>query len=373
MNRSETVEFDPSLVLHGRLHVLIAMDVGEEIDLNRVAQMAQAHKHEFPRRPRTPSSFAYHPAPVRLLARPVELDVPGLGAVAVPGEVTLFDFGGMSVALRLPLAVSASALSALAGQLADASRIVATVRQALAPLVEELKPAIDDPEFSEMTEEYFVFELTPGAPLPAPGELIAVKAAWLAGLVRLDSGRMSDEEVAEALRLRLSYTPDDLFVAEWSAALLIDRECDETLEAIEFANLQLLEFRHTDQRLDAQLGTAYRLIHPLTRTRLPFWRTHTKPLRQLGDLRLEANSVFERTSNALKLIGDQYLARVYRLLGARFHLEEWQQSIERSLNALEDSYKILSDQAATFRAEFLEAAIVLLIVIEVVLTLIRYS
>ena len=32
-------------------------------------------------------------------------------------------------------------------------------------------------------------------------------------------------------------------------AVLVDRECDETLQTIEFANLQLLEFRHIDNRL----------------------------------------------------------------------------------------------------------------------------
>jgi hypothetical protein len=235
-----------------------------------------------------------------------------------------------------------------------------------------LKPAIADPQLSTSTEEYFVFELPPGPPLPCPHELLEDADDWLAGLVRLDAQRLSPEEVAEALRQRMSYTPQDLFIAEWSAAVLIDRDCDETLDAIEFANLQLLEFRYIDQRLDERLAAAYRLIHPLSRSWLPFWRTHARPLRDLGDLRIEANSVFERTGNALKLIGDQYVARVYKLLGARFHLDDWQRSIERSLTTLEEAYRVVSDQAATFRTEFLELAIVLLIMLEIVLSLVRH-
>src|SRR5262249_38897352 len=159
----------------------------------------------------------------------------------------------------------------------------------------------------------------------------------------------------------------DLFVADWPAAVLIDRDCEETLQVIELANVQLLEYRHIDTRLDNSLSTAYQLIHGLSRSRMPFWRTHARSLRVLGDLKLEATDLFERTGNVLKLVGDQYLARVYRVLAGRFHIEEWEKGIRRKLEVLEGIYQTLSDQAATFRAELLEGMILLLIVMELVL------
>src|SRR5206468_5396737 len=189
----------------------------------------------------------------------------------------------------------------------------------------------------------------PPGQLPAPPALLdpgQPQAGWLAGLVRLETGPLSAQEIAEALRLHLSYSPDDLLVADWTAAVLIDRDCEETLGAIEFANLQLLEFRHIDARLDASLASAYRLVHPTTRSWLPWWRTYARPLRWLGELKVEANGLFERAGNALKLVGDPYLARVYRLLAARFHLETWEQSIDRSLRVAEDVYRVVADQAA---------------------------
>ena len=109
-------------------------------------------------------------------------------------------------------------------------------------------PAIHQAGWNELTEEYFVFQLPPDGPLPAPAELLAQHGAWLAGLVRLEDEPLSREEIDEALRMRISYGPRDLFVPEWSAALLIDQECGETLQTIEFANLQLLEFRFLDER-----------------------------------------------------------------------------------------------------------------------------
>ena len=46
----------------------------------------------------------------------------------------------------------------------------------------------------------------------------------MAGLVRLEDEPLNADEINEALRSQIRYTPHDLLVPEWSAALLIDRE-----------------------------------------------------------------------------------------------------------------------------------------------------
>jgi hypothetical protein len=243
----------------------------------------------------------------------------------------------------------------------------------LQPLHQTLLPAIQNPFWQDdLSEEYFVFQLLPDTRRVLPSKLLRSHAAWLAALVRLESERLSQEEIERALRQRLSYSPRDLFVADWAAAVLIDRECDESLEVIEFANLQLLEFRHIDNRLDDSLTAAYRLIHPLARSWLPFWQSHAMPLRHLGELKVEANGLFERTGNVLKLLGDQYLARVYRVLADRFHLGDWETSIQRKLEVAEGVYQVVSDQANTGRMEFLEVIVILLILIEIILAFVHH-
>ena len=47
----------------------------------------------------------------------------------------------------------------------------------------------------------------------------------------------------------------------------------------------------------------------------------------IGQLQVESAVLFERVANTLKLLGDQYLARVYRLASQRFHLDAWDASI----------------------------------------------
>ena len=73
----------------------------------------------------------------------------------------------------------------------------------------------------------------------------------------------------------------------------------------------------------------------------------------------------------MKLLGDQYLARVYALIKRRFHLDEWDGSILRKLETLESIYEKISDQAANRRLEILEWVIIFLIAASIALELIR--
>jgi hypothetical protein len=365
-------------VLSGRLHVYVAFDWGEEINLDQARQAGAGVVLDMVRRPRTPASIAYRPPPLRFPLGPVVIAMPGLaGTPSRSAEATVFDFAGVSLALQVPFQMSHAALRDLAASLAEPATtraIMETARAILVPLYHKLLPAIARPNWRDnFWEEYFVFQFQPG-PEVAPDDLLGPRAGWLAGLLRLEDEPLSKQETEEALRLVLRYGLDDLFIPDWGAAVLVDREgeCDETLQAIEFANLQLLEFRHIDQRLDEVLGQADALLRKSAGSRLPFFRGHAGPLRLLGELKVEANGLFERAGNALKLVGDQYLARVYRLLATRFHLPAWEKDIRHKLEVLEGIYEVFAAQSTHFRTEFLEILVVLLILIEVLLAIFKH-
>ena len=67
-------------------------------------------------------------------------------------------------------------------------------------------------------------------------------------------------EITEDMSMRLSYGPRNLFLADWAAAVIVDDDCEEVLDAIAFANLQLLELRHIDSRIDKRIEETYSLI-----------------------------------------------------------------------------------------------------------------
>jgi hypothetical protein len=358
--------------LRGRLHVFVAFDWADEINLERARQLFPAETQDLARRRRTPSSIAYRPAPLRYPLGNVRFELPGCGAMEATAEAIVFDFGGVSVSLQVPLERTADELRQLAACLAEAQPLIDATRRASTELFDKLHSAMQQPKWSPLGEEYFVFELPPGDPLPPPETLLAEHADWLASLVRLETEPLSRDEVAAALHSRISYSPTDMLLADWSGAVLIDRDCEETLQTIEFANLQLLEYRYLDNLLDERLAAAYSTLHRTVRRGLPFWRTQGKSLRRLGELRIDVNNLFERTGNALKLVGDQYLARVYRLIAGRFHLADWEQSIRSSLDVVEGAYQVLSDQSASLRIELLEVIVIVLIAAEIVMALVRH-
>ena len=371
---------DATAPLIGHLHIFVAFDWGDAVDLERAAQLAPGEGEflSLSRRPRTPPSITYKPPPLRFRLAPAKLPLPGCGdATAELIEATVFDFAAVSVSLLLSIRLTLAELTQLAGRLADADiarLVIQTAHAALRPLYERILPAIQKPNWIEaFSEEYYVFHFKPGAPLQ-PDTLLGDLATWAAGLLRLEDQPLSEEESDEALRLSLRYGASDLFIADWAAAVLIDyeQECVETLQTIEFANLQLLEYRHIDDRLDGALTHVTRLIARLEQSRLPVFRGQHSALREIGDLKIEANGLFERTVNVFKLIGDQYLARVYRLLAMRFHLRDWERSIERKLEVIEGIYDVVSAQSAAFRTEFLEIIVIILILLEIVLALIRH-
>lgn len=285
-------------------------------------------------------------------------------------EAVLFDFGAANIAFRVPFALPMGNLPTLAASLAEPERLVKLARTCAEPLFHKLQPALQDPEWSEIFEEYFIFQFDPVAFLQPISQLVERVPDWLAALLLLDDGPLSEEEIAEALHQRISYRPDDIVLVEWAAAIVIDRDCDETLHTIEFANLQLLEFRYIDQKVGDALVAAQRLIEPVARSWLPFWRTNARPLRVLNEMRIDAVGTFERASGVLQLVGDQYLSRVYRMLSNRFHLEKWSENIRASLDVTEGVHQTLSSQAATYRLELLEWIIVLLILMEFVMALV---
>jgi len=53
-----------SPVLTGTLHLFVAFDVGEEVDLEKARRLVPAQVQDLPRRRRTPTSISYRPPPL---------------------------------------------------------------------------------------------------------------------------------------------------------------------------------------------------------------------------------------------------------------------------------------------------------------------
>ena len=187
----------PATPIEGILHVYVAFDWGDEVDLETAATLVPAEPRTLPRRSRTPSSIAYQPSPLWFDLPCVSIQLPVLNDVAADLDVTVFDFGAASAAIHVPFRLDAAGMVTLAGSFAEPGTLVGAIRAAVSGLFEKLKPSIHKPFFSDLSEEYFVFQILPGAS-PEPSSLLELHRPWLAQ----SCGWKQDLSVPRRLRRR---------------------------------------------------------------------------------------------------------------------------------------------------------------------------
>jgi hypothetical protein len=361
-------------VQEGVCYALFAYEVGLSIDLGQVEERITTLKERarIRHKRRAPSYFEYTPPPLRVTQ---EADPVTLGAFATMPTVDLllYDFGALSVSYTIPLRGSFADLLALSESLYENAALLADSRQRVAQLVAAAGPAVVRASIADFVEAYVVFEIASLDP-PLPGETVAARPGQeIAQVLRSERATLSAEEVRDATACRISFGTDDLALIDWEAAILFDRDAVDVRDVLEFANVELLEMRYLDRQLDDALERAYEALSRQTWRRLVTPGRAGTDLRRIGAMQVESAILFEGVNNALKLLGDQYLARVYRLVSERFHLAEWDTSILRKLETLESIYQKMSDFASTRRMELLEWIIILLITAELVLPLLASS
>lgn len=128
--------------LRGVLHVFVAFDWGDDVDLAHAGRLVPAEQHVLRRTTRTPPSIRYTPAPLRFRLGAVPLWLPEQDEIEVQADAVVFDFAAVAVALRAPLQMTTSQMTRLAGWLADATTIIEAARSQAEPLFHRLKPSI---------------------------------------------------------------------------------------------------------------------------------------------------------------------------------------------------------------------------------------
>lgn len=143
----------------------------------------------------------------------------------------------------------------------------------------------------------------------------------------------------------------------------------DALAVPEFANVELVEMRWLDDRLDRALDAAHRAAADSLRgPRILAVQTGGQA-RRIAELQLDAAGLFESVNNALKLFGDRWLARLHGAATRRMHIDDFERSVLRKLQALDSTYGKVRDRQVQVRAEILEWIIIVLIAAEILLFL----
>jgi hypothetical protein len=312
--------------------------------------------------------FFYKPQMVRL--PPMERIGP-LGSVRVERVIKLLPVGAISITVRVPFAVNhVEELVAFHDLQFGNGSLNEEVRRLAQDVVAELKGHFIRPQNQLPEEEAYTVFCLASPVLDANNEPMNAEQWFqshrrqVAALLTQEEEpeRLSKQEAEESTARYLSYYEDDIAVVDWDAALLVDapRDFDETLYIMELANLQLAELEAYDRLLDDALERSYRDLgeRPL--------RSRADILSELREIRIDLARFNDELSNITKFFGDWHLARIYEKISSRFHLGDWHRTIDGKLKTLDDLYQILKQDRANRFMLWLEIAIVVLFVIDLV-------
>ncbi|MGA2992122.1 MAG: hypothetical protein ABSD88_16720 [Candidatus Korobacteraceae bacterium] len=168
------------------------------------------------------------------------------------------------------------------------------------------------------------------------------------------------------LQSSLSYYPNDLAVVGWHAAFIYDTAAgaQAAIQVLEYANSQLLEFRHYDELLTRELEGVYRSLDCGTGA-LRRWRLAREATR-LQTVRLEVIELAERVDNAIKFLSDMFPARLYRVAATKIGVMDYKDPVNRKLRTADELYRSMVEQFQQGRAFALELMVVIILVIELV-------
>ncbi len=347
--------------MSGSVLVLIQFDVCEELRLDQLQQAMNARTVQHPQTKHSvPTYVRYHKPPVVEPLEPLLL----AGGERLEGEIKFYDYGVVSVIYQLSFSGDWESLVHLASRwvwdVDFATRVEPIVRRRL----ERAAAAMVKPYARWLSEDYFIFHVREEAGAPSAAELTRDHGREIAQIVRGDKLRLSEGECAEVLQSRISYYENDLTVIGWNAAFLYDSNAgaETAIQLLEYANSQLLEFRHYDELLTGILDNVYQSLER-KRGVLARWRM-SRPATRLHAVLLEIGELTERADNSIKFLSDMFAARLYRLAAARVGVPDYKDLVAKKMKTAEDLYQDMVDQFNQARGFFLEVVVVLILLIE---------
>lgn len=286
----------------------------------------------------------------------------------------IYDFGAISFRLSFPLSGDFSNLVSLSELLNGNPDLEKDLKKELEKLKTELKDALIAPNSVLVSEDYLIFHIKKSDE-SSVSSFFEKNRSDFAKILRSDSGSLSESLISDSLKNCLSYFSSDLTIIDWNCCIILDaNDVSDTLEIIEFANIELLELRNYDSFLEKELGEIYSSVD--SQNSKPWFIPAVSPfsriLKKLEKTRLDVLEVVEKVENTVKLSGDPYLVKIYRTASESFRIKEWKSNVSSKLEIMEDFYQTFTDRLQTDRLLLLEFLMLLIFLVEFVLIIVSF-
>ena len=362
------------LPLRGSVLVLIQFDVCEEIRLDELRKIFGARTAEASFKHQAPGYVRYQRPPVEESLDPLILD----SGERLEGQIKYYDYGVVSLVFELPFSGGWDTLIQLSSRWTSdtnfealASRVVRQKLERAAPaLVKpyDVKPYDSKPDTADwLQEDYFIFHVRKSTARPRPTTCSPRREITSPRSSAAKLSTLSEGERQEILQSRISYYPNDLAVIGWNAAFIYDTDAgaETAIQLLQYANSQLLEFRHYDELLTKELENVYDFLEAGGTGLWSRWRT-ARAASKLHTVLLDVNELTERADNAIKFLSDMFSARLYKLCAAKVGVPDYKDLVKEKLQTAEDLYRFMVDQFNQSRAFVLELMVVVILIIELV-------
>lgn len=350
------MDSSPNPSLRGSAVGLFLFDVCEEMKLDEVRSLLGARRL---------GEGLKHAAAEQLFFErpPVVEEVPSPDGKSNT-RVKYYDYGVVSVLFEFPFAGEWGDLISLSSKWISGTDLPSRAECIAREKTTRIMPALIKPYKTWLNEDYFIFLMREIQGNPTAAQLLGSCRQQLAQVVRGENAALSDDELKEILQSAMSYYPNDLAVLGWNAAFVYDSAAgsETALQLLEYANSQLLEFRHYDDLLTRELGAVYDSLERKP-TLLNSWRLPGEASR-LQTVLLDVTELTERADNAIKFLSDMFAARLYRLAAAKVGVPDYQGLVAEKLKTAEDLHQDMTEQFNESRAFFLEVVVVLILLIE---------
>lgn len=371
--------------LCGSFRVLFFYDVAEAIDLAKLQQLlgprGGAIGEKFPRR--TPDYVRFEQPPI---LEPSE-DVVLHSGEHVVCSIKYYAFAAVVVQLDVPFECAWETLKNQASRWVDPTDFEPQARAVLRRHLEKIQPAIVKPTKDWLAEDYLIINVR-SCDLPArkaksrkpqaideieeptAEDLLRARGREIAQIVRGESEPLAERTTEEILQASASYYSSDLTVIGSSAAFVYDQPEDAaaTSQVLEYAKVQLLEFRYYDGFTTQLLSDVYAALERPRNVLLSRW-SFSRQAQRFNTIRLDVMDLTERIDNAIKFVSDVYYARVYRLAATRMGVDEYRNLVDEKLRTVGELYDFMTDQFNEARSFLVELGIAILCLLDVILLL----
>jgi hypothetical protein len=353
--------------LRGAVLVLIQFDVCEEIRLDELRKIFGARTAEASFKHQAPGYVRYQRPPVEESLEPLILE----SGERLEGQIKYYDYGVVSLVFELPFAGDWDKLVELSCRWTSDSNFENLASRVVQQKLERAAPALVKPYDVKpgewLQEDYFIFHVREVDGAPSANDLLATQGDHIAQVVRGEMSMLSEGERQEILQSRISYYPNDLAVIGWNAAFIYDTPAgaETAIQLLQYANSQLLEFRHYDDLLTQELEKVYDFLEVGGTGWWSRWRT-ARAASKLHTVLLDVNELTERADNAIKFLSDMFSARLYKLAAQKVGVPDYKDLVKEKLQTAEDLYHFMVDQFNQSRAFVLELMVVVILIIELV-------